>query len=297
MAEVKVIDVSPKGFSGYISSFVVIDEKVAVIDPGPETSYARLKDGLDELGVRPDLIFVTHVHLDHAGAAAHLLKDFESPVVYAHPRGVPHIVDPSKLYAASYEVTPLLPETYGRPLNAEPSRVREAPDGLKVSLGQSSIRVIHTPGHASHHMSLLLEPDGVIFTGDSAGIIFNFKGLEVVMPTTPPPFKPKMYLEAIGRMEAVKPRLFAPTHFGVHDDAMKWLSTARQQAVSWLEIVRTIGPERDLGTLERAIAQREPAIARLLDEQGDEQGSFAVRGFLDTTIMGLADAIKRGEWP
>ncbi len=293
MSEVKVIDVSPKGLKGYISSFVVIDDKVAVIDPGPEASYDRLREGLSELGVRPDLVFVTHVHLDHAGAAAHLLKDFSGSVVYAHPRGVPHLIDPSRLYAAAYEVTPLLPETYGRPLSAEPSRVREAPEGLRVELGRSSIRVIHTPGHASHHMSLLLEPDGVIFTGDSAGVVFSFVGLEVAMPTSPPPFKPKMYLEAISKMEAASPRLFAPTHFGLHGDAMKWLSIARQQAVSWLEIIRAIGPDMDLATLERAIAQREQQIARLLEDRE----SFAVRAFLDTTIIGLVDAIKRNEWP
>ncbi len=293
MTEVRVIDVSPLGLKGYISSFVVIAEKVAVIDPGPESSYAKLREGLEGLGVRPDVVVVTHVHLDHAGAAAHLLSDFSGSIVYVHPRGVPHIIDPSKLYAAAYELTPLLPQAYGRPLNADPSKVREAADGARIELGGASIRVVHTPGHASHHMSLLLEPDGVIFTGDSAGVVFNFNGAEVAMPTSPPPFKPKMYLEAIAKMESLAPRLFAPTHFGVHEDAMKWLGIARQQAVTWLEIVRTVGPDLDIGALERAIAQREPSIARLL-ESGE---SFAVRGFLDTTIVGLADAIRRGEWP
>jgi glyoxylase-like metal-dependent hydrolase (beta-lactamase superfamily II) len=293
LAEVRVIDVSPYDLRGYISSFVIIDEKVAVVDPGPESSYSKLKEGLEGLGVRPDLIFVTHVHLDHAGAAAHLLADYNSSVVYVHPRGVPHVIDPSKLYAAALELTPLLPQTYGRPLNADPRRVIQAEDGLVVSLGSSSIRVLHTPGHASHHMSLLLEPEGVLFTGDSAGVIFNFGGLEVPMPTSPPPFKPKMYLESVAKMERLSPRKFAPTHFGLHDDAPRWLKLAREQVVRWLEAIRSAGPSSDIQTLENVIGSIEPSVAQLL-KSGE---AFAVRGFLDTTIMGLKDALERGEWP
>ncbi|MGC9210407.1 MAG: MBL fold metallo-hydrolase [Acidilobus sp.] len=293
MAEVKVIDVSPGELKGYISSFVVIDERVAVIDPGPESSYTKLKEGLEALGVTPDVIVATHVHLDHAGATAHLLKDYRASVAYAHPRGVAHIVDPSKLYSAAFELTPLLPQTYGRPLNADPSRVREASDGMIISLGGSRLRIVHTPGHASHHMSVILEPEGFIFTGDSAGVVFTFKGVEIPMPTSPPPFKPKMYLESIAKMESLSPRLFAPTHFGVHDDAMKWLALARQQVISWLEAIRSAGIDKSVQELESVIAEREQAISRLL--QIDE--SFAVRAFLDTTILGLVDALRRGEWP
>jgi len=115
LAEVRVIDVSPYDLRGYISSFVIIDEKIAVVDPGPESSYSKLKEGLEGLGVRPDLIFVTHIHLDHAGAAAHLLADYSKSLVYVHPRGVPHVVDPSKLYSAALELTPLLPQPTGGP--------------------------------------------------------------------------------------------------------------------------------------------------------------------------------------
>ncbi|MGC9071350.1 MAG: MBL fold metallo-hydrolase [Acidilobus sp.] len=293
MAEVRVIDVSPANLKGYISSFVIIDERVAIIDPGPESSYAKLREWLESLGVIPDVIVATHVHLDHAGAAAHLLKDHRAAVAYAHPRGVSHIVDPSRLYSASFELTPLLPQTYGRPLNADPARVREASDGMTIGLGKSRLRIIHTPGHASHHMSVLLEPDGVIFTGDSAGVVFTFRGVEIPMPTSPPPFKPKMYLESIAKMESLSPRILAPTHFGIHDDAMKWLSLARQQVIGWLEAIMSAGVQVDVGYLERIIANREPSIARLLEI--DE--AFAVRAFLDTTIVGLVDAIRRGEWP
>ena len=285
---------SPHGLRGYISSFVVIDEKVAVIDPGPESAYDRLREALDGMGVRPDYVIATHVHLDHAGAAAHLLRDFPGAVAYAHPRGVAHIVDPSKLYEASTRVAPILPQAYGRPLAADPSRVLAASDGQVISLGNSALRVVHTPGHASHHMSLLLEPDGVLFTGDSAGVIFRFGGREIPMPTTPAPFKPKMYLESIRKMEALSPRSFAPTHFGIYDDAAARLEFAAAQVVNWLNALAGVRGG-DLSEAIRAVQAVDRHVDDLLSLQDVER--FAVDAFLSTTIYGLLDAIRSGEWP
>ncbi|MFP3309806.1 MAG: MBL fold metallo-hydrolase [Acidilobus sp.] len=291
MAEVKVIDVSPGDLKGYISSFVVIDEKVAVIDPGPETGYPKLKAGLEELSVKPDIVVATHVHLDHAGSAAHLMKDFPSAVVYAHPRGVQHVVDPSKLYEASFKVAPILPQTYGRPLTASPERVLAAPDGAVIVLGGSRLRIVHTPGHASHHMSVLLEPEGVLFTGDSAGVIFTVKGREVMLPTTPPPFKPKMYYDSVERMIALKPAKVAPTHFGVHDNALAWLRRAEEQVVSWLKVLRNVTGDDYREAAIEALAKSDADVS-LLVSAGEE---FMVRGFLENTIDGLIDALRRGE--
>ncbi|WP_048812749.1 MBL fold metallo-hydrolase [Acidilobus saccharovorans] len=290
LTEVKVIDVSPGELRGYISSFVIVDEKVAVVDPGPESAYDKLRSGLEALGVKPDLIVVTHVHLDHAGSAAHLLKDFPSAIVFSHPRGVPHIVDPSKLYDASFKVAPILPRTYGKPLAASPERVFPAEDGKVLELGSSRVRVIYTPGHASHHMSLLLEPDGIIFTGDSAGVIFTVKGHEVMLPTTPPPFKPMMYVESIDKMASLKPRSIAPTHFGIHGDAMAWLERAKSQVTLWLKLIKG-SSDHSYGVLEDLLAKNDDHVRSLLSD-GEE---FMIKGFLENTIDGLVDAVKRGE--
>ncbi len=290
--EVKVVDVSPDGLSGYISAFVLIGEKVAVVDPGPESSYNRLLEGLRSLGVTPDLVVATHVHLDHSGSAAHLMKDFQNVVTYAHPRGVPHIIDPTKLYQASFQVAPILPQTYGKPLPGDPSRVRPIGDGETISLGDGYLKVIHTPGHASHHMSLLLEPNKIIFTGDSAGVIFTVAGREVMIPTTPPPFKPKMYRDSINKMKSYSPKLIAPTHFGLHDNAMVWLDRAEQQVVEWIKALNKAASNGAFTYDEALLALSGDPDVLWLKAKGEE---FMIKGFLENTIDGLVDAIRRGE--
>ncbi len=294
MAEVHVIDVSPGPLRGYISAFVIVDEKVTIVDPGPETGYEKLNAWLREKGLKPDIVVTTHVHLDHAGAAAHLLRDYPGSMAYVHPRGVQHVVDPSKLYQASTQLAPLLPQTYGRPLEADASRVLAAQDGQRIALGRSSLLVMHTPGHASHHMSLLLEPNGILFTGDSAGVIFAFGGQTFKLPTTPPPFKPKMYLESIDKMMVHGASKMAPTHFGIHDDAQGLLREAKEQAALWLDVIARAGPSASLDRLEAELAKADDNVARLLSLRNEE---FALRGFLDTTVQGLAEAVRAGEWP
>ena len=296
MAEVRVVDVTPEGFAleRMISAFIVIgDERVAIIDPGPESSRGKLLAALERVGVKPDYIVVTHIHLDHGGSAGGLARsDFSKAEVLVHPRGHRHLVNPSKLWEASRAVLGPLADVYGEPVPAPEDRVKPAPDGLELDLGGTLLRVVHTPGHASHHMSLYQEPDSILYTGDSAGVAVRVPPYpRVAIPTTPPPFKPKLYLASLDRMISLEPDNVAPTHYGIHSGGREYLEKHKAQMELWLETLRDSGVE-DIDEAEAVLASVDDNVSTIL---GVPDLMFLKPLFLDHTVMGMLDAIRRGE--
>ncbi|MEB2792807.1 MAG: MBL fold metallo-hydrolase [Caldisphaeraceae archaeon] len=294
LKDIYVIDTSPYELKGIVSSFLIVDEKVAIIDPGPAKEYERLRLALERYGVKPDIVIATHVHLDHAGATGNLLRDYPSSVAYVHPRGVKHIVDPSKLWEAANAFSKLLSDAYGKPIGSEEKRVIAAEDMLSLSLGKHEIKFIHTPGHASHHMSIILYPEKVLFSGDSAGGIFDIQGKEVYAITSPKPFKPKLYLESIRKMKRTEPTFIAPTHFGIHKNGRRYLDIAEERTVLWLNKISEFVKEGkdDVKLIYNELLKFDEDL-RAINETGI---SFLINGFISDTIGGMIDAIKNGEW-
>src|ERR671923_2912711 len=131
-----------------------------IVDPGPESTLDTL---LAELGDwRPRTILLTHIHLDHAGAAGALAQRWPDVEVWVHERGAPHLVDPSRLVASATRL-------YGDEFERLWGEVVPIPEGnLRVLSGGETIgpwHVEYTPGHASHHLSYLHEPTGTAFVG------------------------------------------------------------------------------------------------------------------------------------
>ncbi len=291
---VGVLDVTPKGWGReLIASYLVEgNKKTALIDVGPAGSYDILRGYLDELGVEPDYIVVTHIHLDHAGAAGHLLRDYETAKLIVHPRGRRHVINPSKLWQAAQAVLGPVAEVYGEPLPAPEDRAVAVEDGYVIDLGGSSLRIIHTPGHASHHMSILLEPERVLFTGDSAGVSITIDGSRVELPTTPPPFRPDLYYESIEKMKCLDPKKPAPAHYGVKDeDAVAYLDREKERAKRWYTRVREL--------VASGVADVDEVARRLASEFEDAGKAYyhpnpiVNRVFYHGTVWGLVEAAKK----
>mgnify|MGYP003347814920 CR=1 FL=1 len=161
---------------------------VALVDPGPSSCLAALEGGLAELGLTFDDVtdvLLTHVHLDHAGAAGTLCRRNAQLQVHVHERGVRHLVDPSRLiesatrlYGSEMEVL------WGDIAPVPASRVVTVRDGDRAVVGTRRLEVAYTPGHAVHHVSFLDAETGTAFVGDVAGIR---TGGTYVRPPTPPP--------------------------------------------------------------------------------------------------------------
>lgn len=194
----------------------------AFVDVGTNYSVPHLLSALQDLAIRRqdvDYVFLTHVHLDHAGGAGLLLQSLPAAQVVLHPRGAPHLIDPAKLIAASMQVygEERYRELYGElvPLPAE--RVITSTDGQHLELRGRPFQLLHTPGHALHHYCLVDLAHRNLFTGDTFGLSYReldtAQGAFAVPTTTPSQFDPAQLMDSIDRLMATEPRAAYLMHY------------------------------------------------------------------------------------
>jgi glyoxylase-like metal-dependent hydrolase (beta-lactamase superfamily II) len=238
---------------GLAASHLVVDSgRAAFIDTGPAPAAPKLLAALDELGVAPeqvDYLFLTHVHLDHAGGAGQLMRALPNARAVLHPRGAPHLVDPARLIAGSVAVYG--EETYRRlygeivPIAAE--RVITTEDGTRLTLGARTFEFIDAPGHARHHHCPIDLDHRDVYSGDNFGICYRefdtAAGPFMLPTTTPVQFDPQALQRTIDRLLAYHPRRIVQTHFGpvsdverlgrdLHDSVDALVAIARRHAAA-----------------------------------------------------------------
>ncbi|HRO59909.1 MAG TPA: MBL fold metallo-hydrolase [Burkholderiaceae bacterium] len=212
--------------------------RVAIVDTGVNESVPRVLDALAGLGLGPenvDWIVLTHVHLDHAGGAGELMRLMPAARLLVHPRGVRHMIDPSRLIAGTIEVygAEAAHRMYGEILPVPAQRVVEAPDGAAIELNGRRLEVLDTPGHASHHLCLFDTRARVVFTGDTFGL--SYRELDVgdcqfVVPTTTPiQFDPPALHRSIDRIVALQARAACLTHYGPVSDVERLADDLHRQ--------------------------------------------------------------------
>ena len=230
--DVNMIDAPYHGRTGVLGTYVVAGEKVAVIDPGPASQVPGVIEALDRLGVEEvSTIALTHIHLDHAAGCWMMLERYPGAEVHCHPRGVDHMVDPSKIMAAAWEVYGNKVKEYGDIRGVPKEKVKASVDGERLCIGGVVLQVYHTPGH-SYHSQSYYEPRGrVLFAGDAAGHTPDNRG--AVIPASPAPYNPVQATESLNRMEALAPSVLCISHFGFHGGAVKWLRDFKRQVLLW----------------------------------------------------------------
>ena len=201
-----------------IASFAVLGPNGAtIIETGPSSTLPALLEGLQALGVRPaDVrdVLVTHIHLDHGGAAGWWAQ--RGARVHVHHIGAPHLMHPSKLLASARRIYgDQMDPLWGEFLAAPPERVRALHDGDVVEAGGLKFLALDTPGHARHHM--LYQLGEAAFTGDLAGIRLSGRAY-VRLPAPPPEFDLEAWLASIARVRARKLSRLYLTHFGLVDE-------------------------------------------------------------------------------
>lgn len=188
----------------------------ALVESGPGSTQAAVEQGLRDAGLDPaDLryLLLTHIHLDHAAASGALLAGAPGARLVVHQVGARHMVDPSRLMASAERVYgDLLEGLWGRMQPVDAQRVTAVTGDDTLELGGRRVTVIATPGHASHHVSYLLD-DGTLFTGDSAGV--RLAGSSLIRPALPPPdLDLEAWEDSVARMRAARPQRLILTHFG-----------------------------------------------------------------------------------
>lgn len=210
----------------------------ALVESGPSVCLPTLEEAVREAGFKPEGltdVLVTHIHFDHAGASGTLAKRYGARV-YVHEVGAPHLADPSRLVASATRIYGDEMDRLWGPLEPVPEGQLKAVEGGEtlVVLGRR-LNALYTPGHASHHLSYLLD-DGSLFTGDAAAI--KFAGSAVIRPATPPPEVDLETWEAsLARMLAFSPRRLLLTHFGEVADAAAHLQAVSARNRTWAEAI------------------------------------------------------------
>src|SRR5919202_1160010 len=187
---IETIDLNFLGAKEIIASFLLLgDDAAAIVETGPATCLESLTGSLEEHGVvLEDVtgVFLTHIHLDHAGASGHVSELLPNATFYVHEVGYPHLVDPSKLVKSATRIYgESMDELWGEARPVPEDRVVILKDGEETEAAGGTLVAHDTPGHAYHHLAYLEPDSGALFAGDVAGI--RQPGQSYVRPPTPPP--------------------------------------------------------------------------------------------------------------
>ncbi|WP_053057820.1 MBL fold metallo-hydrolase [Rubrobacter aplysinae] len=292
------MDLNFLGSEEIIGSFLLTgEESAALIETGPTTCLEALEEGLAERGVaREDVrqVFLTHVHLDHAGAAGHLAERLPNATFYVHEIGYPHLLDPSKLLKSATRI-------YGEDMDKLWGEMRPVPedrlvslsDGAEIRTAGTTITAHDTPGHAYHHFAYMEDSTGSLFTGDVAGI--RLPGQSYVRPPTPPPeIDVEAWMRSIQRVRELDPARTFLTHFGDYDDVERHLGELEQRLQEWMLFVESRlddGQSREEITDELATK----GDAELLAEGGnpDDPDRYELAGNYEMLVAGLARYVEK----
>ena len=235
---IHTIDLNFQGQPLSIASFLVeINGMPILIETGPHSTYDHLCDRIRAIGHDPGNIqhvFITHIHLDHAGAAWAFAKN--GAKVYLHPKGYRHMHDPSRLLASAKMIYREMMDTlWGtlEPIHEDQLLVIE--DGQVVRINETNIVAHHTPGHAKHHIAWQI--NNIVFTGDVAGI--SIHGGPIVPPCPPPDIHIEDWIESIEKLLALKNiEKYYLTHFGLIEDPETHMDKLKYALTEYAEFVR-----------------------------------------------------------
>jgi len=209
--------------------YVIVERgRAAFIDTGSREALPNALAALHRLGLPAsavDYVIPTHIHLDHAGGAGYMMAAFPNARLVVHPRGARHMAEPSRLVAGVTAVygAEYVERVYGEILPIPAERIVEAPEGHVVDLAGRKLRCLDTPGHARHHICILDEATGGLFTGDMFGMSYrelDVEGRPFIFPSTSPTqFDPDEARDSIDRLLALQPQALYLAHYGRLDEA------------------------------------------------------------------------------
>ncbi|MDZ7704285.1 MAG: MBL fold metallo-hydrolase [Trueperaceae bacterium] len=288
---VYLIDTQHIGHRGTVGAYLLPSDngEFALVESGPASTLDMLEAGIRMIGLNPDnlrAVLVTHIHLDHAGAAGTLARRYGADV-YVHEVGARHLLDPTKLLVSAERIYGEHMERLWGETEAVPEdKLHTVADGDTVTVVGHSLDVLYTPGHASHHVSYRLG-DGSLFAGDAAGI--RFDGSAVVRPALPPPdIDLDTWDDTLDKIRRAEPSRLLLTHFGAVTDVEAHLAEVSRQNEIWanavLEGMREGDDDDALAARVRRISEAE------LERDGaptDVQVRHQVTSNDAMTVMGL----------
>ncbi len=277
------------GFESFICSWLYRGDQVFIVDVGPAVTADDLIAALQALDVdRLDYILLTHIHLDHAGGIGEIAQAFPTAPIICHPAGIPHLVDPTRLWQGTVKTLGRTAELYG-PLQAvAPERLRDA-----AAFSAVDIVPVMTPGHSQHHVAY--RTDQYLFAGEAGGVFSaQASGPEYLRPATPPRFFFDIYRQSVEALIKTAPTTMCYGHYGVTTKAAEHLRRHCEQLRLWRRVIAA----------EMAHSAHDDFFARCLTHLLQEDPSLSgfhhmdppiqqrERGFLLNSIRGFAEYLK-----
>ncbi len=226
---------------------------LGLIDVGPNPSVPHVLAGLASLGLEPTGVthlFVTHVHLDHAGGVGRILSELPRARVYVHPAGARHLARPQRLEQATREVygDARYERYFGALIPVPEERMTSVADAEAIVFGETRLRVLHTLGHARHHYCLHDEEGGLVFAGDNFGIAYRAlvteQGSFAFPSTTPTQFDPDEARLSLERLLALNPRALYVAHYSRIDEPERVGRELVADLAAYVRIAREHASER-----------------------------------------------------
>jgi glyoxylase-like metal-dependent hydrolase (beta-lactamase superfamily II) len=253
------IDLHHRGAERVIACYLLeTSEGLALNDCGPSACVPRLEEELGRLGLAlSDInhLLLSHIHLDHAGAAGVLVRKHPGLQVHVSGIGAPHLIDPSRLDQSARRL-------YGEAFDDLWGELAPVPEQNVHVVGEETLglETFETKGHANHHVSYLAG-DGTLYAGDAAGV--RIQPDDYIAPPTPPPeFDLEAWDRTIDEIERRAPKRLALIHFGIVDDPPAHLRELRARLHAWTDWVRAGASKEQF--LERAGTER-ASISRHAD--------------------------------
>jgi glyoxylase-like metal-dependent hydrolase (beta-lactamase superfamily II) len=239
-----LLDTHHQGKTGIIGSYLVPHtrgEQFLLIECGSGATLGVLEQAISQAGFDPAAlsdVLVTHIHLDHAGAAGALATRFGANV-YVHEQGAPHLADPSRLWSSASRIYGDAMQTlWGEMLPVPENQLKSVTDGNSIQVGGHTLQVIHSPGHAGSHVVYQLDSD--LFTGDAAAIAMGDAGdtATVVRPAVPPPeVDLEIWRDTVIKLKAARASRLLLTHFGAITAVDAHLEAITTENARWADTI------------------------------------------------------------
>ena len=245
---IHTIDLNFRNKPGTIGSYLIpYSAGCILVETGPGSTNNTLISGVEKLGYEiQDIsdVFLTHIHLDHAGAAGWWAK--QGAKIHVHENGAPHLINPERLLASASRLYGAMMDTlWGEFLAVPEDHISIMHDQEIFHCGDLSILAVDVPGHANHHLAYFIE--GACFTGDIAGIRLGERQY-VRLPMPPPEFHIEKWRSSITRILQFSPDRIIPTHFGVYNDAdwqLKAVLAELDAVETWMEKIIPLNLPKD----------------------------------------------------
>lgn len=292
---VTLLDLSFQETPGVIGAWLLQgDGEVVLVETGPASTRANLEQMVRQAGYEmADIsrLIVTHIHLDHAGAAGVLLRDYPHLRLSVQEDAAPFLISVDRLWNSAARIygDEMLP-LWGETVDVDASRVDAFRDGDRLDVAGTTLRVVATPGHSGTHVSFMDEQRGILFTGDAAGA--RIGGTGILVPTlSPPEIDVELWEGSVARMKALEPERLALTHMGIFDDAGPHLDALMPAIRESMEIAKRVlhSPDDESALAEALTLELRGAFE---NEGGDVEAAYAAMQFAMPTWLAAKGIVR-----